>query len=169
MNKVSQVAFAFVLFLMGSSAWANLDISCVDGDCFSYGWITLDTRTNNESTVVCRDFDCLGNGWFTEYKNNLASEVFCKPDGCFNEGWTVYDPRSGRTVADVSCQTSFANSDCLQYGWVTTEPGRGSYVTRCVNGDCRNIGWDVQVPGYAAQPVRCKQGGCFNSGWTVYR
>ena len=150
-------------------AQANLDVSCIEGDCLTYGWENYDIRTRQFSTIECRQNDCQADGWSVVYKSSLATEVFCKPDGCFVEGWTVMDVRTSKVLADVSCQTSFEGSDCLQFGWVTQEPGRSSYVTRCVNGDCRNIGWDVRVPGYAPQPVRCKQGGCFTSGWIVYR
>lgn len=163
----------FSLFALSFLGWAGaaharIDTTCLNEDCFVYGWENEDYSTRQISTVECRNNDCLYNGWANVYKSRLIGEVFCKADGCFNEGWTVHDTRTGRVVADVSCQTSFATSDCLQFGWVTSEPGRAPYVTRCVNGDCRNIGWDVRLPGANPLPVRCKPGGCFKTGWVTY-
>jgi len=169
MTKLNGLILACLTFFISLSASANLDITCTDDDCFTYGWEAYDTQTGDGSAVICREGGCLVDGWNTEYKGRMTSEVLCKPDGCFNEGWNVFSTRTGEMLADVSCQTSFATSDCLQFGWVTSEPNRRPYITRCVNGDCRNIGWDVRVPNYRPQPVRCKRGGCFTSGWTVYR
>lgn len=160
---------ALVTQLLVFQAHANLDITCIFEDCLTEGWQSFDLRSGDSSLTVCRENDCNLNGWQNEYKERPVTEVYCKPEGCFDEGWRVYDSRSGNLVADVSCQSSFASSSCLQFGWTTYEPGFGSYVTRCLNGDCQNLGWDVRVPGYAPQAVRCKRGGCFTIGWIVYR
>ncbi len=150
-------------------ASANIDVTCIMEDCLTEGWQSYNQRSGDSNLTVCRDYDCNFSGWHNEYKNRPISEIDCKPEGCFNEGWRVYDTRSGNMLADVTCQQSFSQNSCLQYGWTTYEPSRGSYITRCVNGDCLNLGWDVRVPGYAPQAVRCKRGGCFRVGWIAYQ
>lgn len=160
----------FCLFLiLGRVAHADVNISCIFQDCLRHGWQIYDERTGNSSLVSCRFGDCAENGWTEEYQNRVISQSDCKVGGCFNGGWRMVDSNTGRLLADVSCLNSFASSDCLQSGWTTFEPGRGSYTTRCVRGDCRNFGWDVLVQGFAPQPVRCKNGGCFLIGWLIYR
>ncbi|MCB0349702.1 MAG: hypothetical protein KDD38_00880 [Bdellovibrionales bacterium] len=158
------LAQAFVL-----QANANIDVNCIMEDCLTEGWQSFDQRSGESNLTVCRDNDCNLSGWHNEYKEKPVSEVECKPEGCFNEGWKVYDARNGNLLSDVTCQSSFSGSACLQFGWTTYQPGRATITTRCLNGDCRNSGWDVYVPGYAPQSVRCKRGGCFTIGWTVYQ
>lgn len=161
-------AGVFLTVIFSNMAYANLDITCVAESCLTEGWVVYDMRTGNSSTSICVANDCSKNGWRGIYKGQVSSEIICKEGGCFEQGWRAYD-FNRRLVADVSCQNSFAGSSCLKYGWVTYEPGRGSYLTQCVNGDCENIGWDVIVNGYAPQAVRCKEGGCFTIGWTLYQ
>ena len=168
LNRSLWTAIVIALTAFSFTANANLDITCVLDDCLTEGWHVYDQRTGDSSIAVCREDDCLINGWNNEVRDRVVTETICKDGGCFNSGWIVY-ASNGRMLADVSCQTSFATSDCLMYGWTTYEPGRGTYVTRCLNRDCATYGWDVQYAGFAPQPVRCKSGGCFSTGWTVYR
>ncbi len=168
----SFVALCFIVVaatLQVSVASANVNVSCVSGDCLKSGWTTFDTYSRETSQSTCHNEDCTKSGWYNIFREQVTSEVLCKADGCFIEGWQVFDTRTGRLVSDVSCQKSFVTSDCLRFGWTTFEPGRGSFVTRCANGNCSEVGWDILIPGYAAQPVRCKTGGCFVAGWIIYR
>lgn len=167
MRTFGRAILGLFISLFAVSAYASVETTCIENDCFINGWENYDHRTGETSTIMCRQSDCFLNGWSNVYKDRLALEVFCKAGGCFNEGWTVQDPRTGNVTADVTCQTSFAKSDCLEFGWTTYENGQ-SYITRCVNGDCRNIGWDVRIPGANPLPIRCKTGGCFTAGWITY-
>lgn len=150
---------------------ANIDVACIDDDCLQNGWEAYNTRTRESYFVACHEGDCLTKGWTSENKGLLYNETYCKAGGCFTQGWSVYDSTSSGLVAEITCYGTDeeGSEDCLQFGWTTKEPGRGSYETRCVAGDCRSNGWDVFVPGFAAQPVRCKRGGCFATGWIVYQ
>jgi hypothetical protein len=164
-------SFAFFVFATGYSAqvFANVQVTCILENCLEQGWHLYDQRNGYSSLVRCQQNDCANQGWVEESRGRIVSQTLCKENGCFNDGWQVTDLNTGRLLADISCLNSFATSDCLENGWTTFEPGRGSYTTRCVNGDCRFNGWDVFIQGFAPQPIRCKEGGCFTNGWTIYR
>lgn len=164
-----KIAIFSVGVLASGQASANLQITCVLENCLEEGWHIYDDRTGQSGLVNCRNNDCVNQGWSEESRNRIVSEATCKAGGCFNDGWRVTDTNSGRLLAEITCLHSFATNDCLENGWTTFEPGRGTYTTRCIDGDCRNIGWDVLIQGFAPQPIRCKEGGCFTTGWTVYR
>ncbi|OFZ11793.1 MAG: hypothetical protein A2Z20_05530 [Bdellovibrionales bacterium RBG_16_40_8] len=163
-----KVMLLIIAQLLVFQAKANVDVTCILEDCLREGWQTIDTRTGSSTLISCEGGDCELNGWHEEHRGSVITQTYCKTNGCFIDGWTVYRADNGRMIMDVTCQTSFASADCLEFGWVTYMPDRGSYITRCMNGDCRNIGWDVQFQGFAPQPVRCKRGGCFTTGWTVF-
>lgn len=161
------LASLICLLGLGSTAFASIDVTCADGDCFASGWNVTDMNSGEQSAVRCSGGDCLTEGWVSEYKGQDQSEIICKGQGCFVDGWRTYNAVNGAQTAEVSCYRGFSGqSDCLIHGWETlTQYGR--YPTLCLNGDCLRRGWESRAQGYQPQVARCKTGGCFNAGWTV--
>lgn len=148
------------------SAQAAMDVTCVDGDCLTYGWDIADMASGRQSTIRCTDNDCVTAGWVGAINERPTGEIICKPRGCFSEGWRMF-AINGAQTGEVVCRRGYGGvQDCLSYGW-DTFTATMRYPTVCINDDCQNRGWESVAPGYPAQVIRCKMGGCFNSGWTV--
>lgn len=162
------ISILFLLLGLGGYAHAGLDVECINGDCLTYGWDTMDMKNGDSSGVECTNLDCLTEGWVSTYKGQETVEVICKAPGCFQEGWRAFDVRTGRQLANVNCMRSFADgSDCLRNGWETIDVNIGRFTTVCEFGNCAEFGWETRAPGYQPQLARCKEGGCFQSGWTT--
>src|SRR5690606_27432123 len=136
-----------VLLAFPMVAFADIEVTCFDGDCLTSGWTTTDLRTRQTTITVCVNNDCEYVGWVTEQNGREVIRSDCKAGGCFVSGWTDFESRFNRVLADIQCIRSYLTTDCLTNGWTTNIPGRGQLVTRCLAGDCQNNGWDVYARG----------------------
>lgn len=159
------------LLLFTNVASANVEVTCLDGDCLTSGWEVVDHFKRESSTVMCRNANCNVDGWTGVFKEATQSETMCKGGDCFKFGWLVYDGRTGNLAVDVTCRADFTGTrDCLRFGWdIQDYFTRQTQAVYCVNNDCYNIGWDLFAPGYPIIATRCKFGGCFRAGWITYR
>ena len=126
------ISILFLLSLFGFSAQAGVDVECVNGDCLTYGWESMNMKNGDTSHVECLDEDCSTEGWVSVYKGNDQVEVRCKAPGCFEQGWRAFDARTGRLLANVNCLRSFAGGGHRE---PRRPPNRAevSHRSRCLN------------------------------------
>lgn len=80
-------------------------------------------------------------------------------------GFTVIFARAASANSDISC----VNSDCLRFGWTTTDLKSGLQLqVQCKQNDCDKNGWTVIFQGKHAEDAVCKTNGCFEDGWRSY-
>ena len=172
--KLLLTTFLMILLLNPVNAKADMDVTCLGGDCLSHGWDIFDQFNGQRGRVMCskeksHTGGCLQDGWKYAQNSRILSHVECLPGGCFNEGWIEYDMFTGEYVAEGRCFVDEDGwGDCLSIGWKINIRNGNEFHTHCRDEDCRKWGWNVYVNRREVQTVRCKKNGCFRQGWTLF-
>ena len=163
-----RVGLCLVGLCLSQSVFAAIEVTCLWGDCQTFGWNLRHESSLAQGQVRCMYEDCQTFGWHEFSFDGQVFKNYCEPGGCWVEGWSATD-RKGRRVAKAMCHAGDeGQTDCLTYGWtVYRRRAIAAHVT-CIENDCRRQGWKISAPYGPPQYALCKRDGCFVQGWYLY-
>lgn len=159
---MSKYLFLVLVVWFQFSAIAAVDINCIDGDCLTYGWNSLDTVGNGAIRTTCIDSDCRTKGWIEESGVFGSKKTLCHKNNCFQYGWDTYGIKTNKKYGRIRCN----QGNCHKHGWSDLRPPMFVTQVKCILEDCARYGWDVFYNGRIMQTIRCKGEQCFKLGYT---